>query len=112
MNYDALKIWIDVAQFAITGAIGIYIYLVNRGEAIDKRVSKFKDETFRKLGDHEGRLGRLEAVMQFLPTHNDMTSVKSELAKLSAETKGQTALLESLTKQVDRINEWLIDRAK
>lgn len=112
LNYDAIKIWIDVAQFLITGGIGVYIYLVNRGEAIDKRISKFKEEANKSLTDHENRIGQVEAVMKFLPTHNDMTSVKSQLAGLQAETEGQTALLERLTKQVDRINEWLIDRAK
>ena len=111
MNYDAIKIWIDVAQFLITGGIGVYIYLVNRGEAIDKRISRFKEETGKTLTDHSGRIGQIEAVMKYLPTHNDMRTVTASLAKLSADNEGQTALLERLTKQVDRINEWLIDRA-
>ena len=112
MDYDQVKIWIDVGQFLITGAIGVYIYLVNKNDATNKRIAKVERDSDLRLDDHEGRITTMEAAMKFLPTHTDMTQVASSIASLQATAEGQTELLQRLTKQVDRVNDWLIDRAK
>lgn len=120
MNVENLVIPFGVFAVVIGGLVKLL--LLQHQKRMDDRfdtLTKKRDEQDKaiavqtvRLGDHETRLGQLESVMRFLPTHNDMTTVKTELASLSSETKGQTTLLERLTKQVDRINEWLIDRAK
>ena len=112
MNYDAIKAWVDVAQLIITGAIGIYIYLVNRGDAVNARVTSLKEDHDKRLDDHQERLSALEATIDHLPTHGDLTGLKEDVASLKAEMGGQTELLKRLEKTVSRISDWLIDRAK
>lgn len=112
MTYDAIKIWVDVAQFLITGAIGVYIYLVNKNDATDKRITNLSDQNDKRLDDHHGRISRIEETLKHMPTHNDLTGLKEDVAALKAETNSQTQLLERLEKTVGRISEWLIDRAK
>lgn len=112
MNYDAIKIWVDVAQFLITGAIGIYIYLVNKGDATNERISTLAGDHDERLDDHQQRISRIEEALKHMPTHDDLSGIKADIASLKAETQGQTLLLERLEKTVSRISDWLIDRAK
>ncbi len=105
MSYEEAKIWIDVAQFVLTGAIGVYIHVVKKSDATNKRVDRIEK-------DHGNRLSKVEAAMPHVPTHNDMTQLHSDVAALKAETSGQTDLLKRLTAQVDLINQWLVNRAK
>jgi oligoendopeptidase F len=112
VNYDAIKIWVDVAQFFITGAIGVYIYLVNKSDATNERISTLAEDHDERLDDHQQRLSRVEEAIKHMPTHDDLSGIKSDIASLKAETQGQTQLLERLEKTVSRISDWLIERAK
>lgn len=112
MNYDAIKIWVDIAQFAITGAIGIYIYLVNRGDATNRRITDLEKSHDERLDQHQSRISKLEEALEHMPTHNDLSGLKTDIASLKSETHGQTELLKRLEATVSRISDWLIDRAK
>ncbi len=107
-----MKIWVDVAQFLITGAIGIYIYLVNKGDATNHRITTLAESHDARLDDHRNRIARIEEALKHMPTHDDLANIRSDIASLKAETQGQTQLLERLEKTVSRISDWLIDRAK
>lgn len=112
MNYDAIKVWVDIAQFIITGAIGVYIYLVNKSDATNERISTLAEDHDERLDDHQGRIARIEEAMKHMPTHDDLDELKRNVATLQAETRGQTQLLERLEKTVGRISDWLITQAK
>jgi hypothetical protein len=112
VNYDAIKIWVDIAQFLITGGIGIYIYLLNKGDAINTRLSSIEDAHDKRLDNHQERLSAVEATIEHLPTHNELAELREDVAGLKADMGGQTALLIRLEKTVSRISDWLIDRAK
>lgn len=112
MSYDAMKIWIDVAQFLITGAIGIYIYLINKNDATNRRIAKVEKDTDTRLDNHASRIAKLEGAIEVLPTHQDMNQLNNKVGSLARETSQQTGMLEGLTKQVALIQEWLYGKAK
>lgn len=112
MSYDAIKIWVDVAQFLITGAIGVYIYFVNRGDATNERITNMAEDYDERLDDHQGRISRVEETLRHMPTHDDLDVLKQDVSALKAETRGQTQLLERLEHTVGRISDWLIGKAK
>ena len=112
MNYDAIKIWVDIAQFAITGAIGVYIYLINRGDATNRRISDLEKSHDERLDHHQSRISKLEEALEHMPTHNDLSGLKTDIASLKSETHGQTELLKRLEATVSRISDWLIQKAK
>lgn len=112
MNYDAIKIWVDIAQFAITGAIGVYIYLVNRGDATNRRIDNLEKSHDDRLDKHGSRISKIEEALKHMPTHDDLSGIKTDIASLKSETHGQTELLKRLEATVGRISDWLIDRAK
>jgi len=112
VNYDAIKIWVDVAQFLITGAIGVYIYLVNKGDATNERISNLAEDHDERLDDHQQRISRVEEALKHMPTHDDLSGIKADIASLKSETHGQTELLRRLEATVGRISDWLIQKAK
>ena len=119
MNYEALKLWIDVGQFVLTGGIGIYIYLVRKNDATVARVEKLEKVVDRRLDDHSKAIAELTGARASQPTHADMailrgevTSVREAVAKLQAETEGQTRLMKAMGANVDRMADWLVQRAK
>lgn len=105
MNWEAMRLEFEAITFLISGGAAMYVYMSKRHEASSKRIST-------RLENHETRISRVEASVGLAPTHSDITGLKEGLARLQAESSGQTELLRRLTTQVDRINEWLIDRAK
>lgn len=119
MEYDAVKIWVDVAQFVITGAIGVYMYLTNKGDATNRRISDLEGKHDKRLDGHGDRLAKIEEAIKHMPTHDDLSGLRTDggkmaadIASLKAETHGQTELLRRLEATVGRISDWLIDRAK
>jgi len=109
MTYDAIKIWVDVAQFVITGGIGVYIYLINKNDATNSRISSFEASTDDRLDDHHTRLATVEAQIKQMPTHGDLGEVRESVASLQAETKNQTEILRGIQKQVSRLTDFLLD---
>jgi hypothetical protein len=105
LSWEAIRAIFEIAIFFISGGASVYVYLTRRNESAAKR-------TGHRLDDHQGRITKLEGAIGFAPTHDDVTGLKTAVARLEAETTGQTELLKGLTRQVDRINQWLIDRAK
>ncbi len=109
MKYEELKFWIDVAQFLLTAAIGIYIHWVAKHDAINKRISSLEDDNDKRLDEHATRIAKLEGGAI---THKDLDQIKRDLTEMKAENSGQTALLKRLKEQFDLMNQWLVDRAK
>jgi uncharacterized coiled-coil protein SlyX len=120
MNIENLVIPFGVFAAVIGGLVKLL--LLQHQKRMDERFDTLttkRDEQdraiaaiVRDLAGHNARLGQLETVMKYLPSHSDMTEVKSKLAGLEAETRNQTDMLGALGKQVGLINEWLINRAK
>lgn len=61
MNYEALKIWIDIAQFVVMLGLSLMIHSSNK-----KQVEK------KEIIDMEARLTRIETDTSHAPTHNDL----------------------------------------
>lgn len=112
MSWEAILVWVQIAQILLTGGMGVYVYVVGRGDAIHKKINKNAEVAAIRFTELDRRLSTVEGAIPHLPTHNDMVGIKENIAKLQGETEGQTKLLEALAKSVERMNDWLVKRAK
>jgi hypothetical protein len=69
MNYEAWKIWIDLAQFAVMLGLSLMIHLSNK-----KQVEK------KEINDLNARLTSIESETKHAPTHGDLTKIYERIA--------------------------------
>lgn len=117
MDYTVLRFWSDIAQTAATVAVWIYVWLVNRKKAMDRRFSNMAQTVevrcqacTRRIDELEKEETALQMQVRHMPTHKDikemsekMESVKESMSKLSGR-------LEGVNRAVDLINEFLINQ--
>ena len=104
MDQETIKMAIDLGQFLVTGGIGIWLYIIRKNDTTNERVSALEADVDKRLDDHNTRLARVEAVQR-----NAVT--QQEMSKLSSELSATTMLLKSVQSQLDRIQQWLINKA-
>lgn len=95
MEYEALKIWIDIAQFGVTGGIGIWLWLVRKNDTTNVHLAQLERDVDQRLDNHAQRLAGLEADIKGLPTHKDLgdlyervNQVAENLSQLTGEFRG------------------------
>lgn len=63
-----MRLYWDIAQFVLTGAIGIYVYLSGRAQVRREALSKLEEDIDGNLNKIETRLGKIEAHVEYAPT--------------------------------------------
>ncbi len=112
MSYELVQILVDVAQFVVTGAIGVYVYLVNKNAATNARIDQTEKNVDGRLDNHEQRLSRVEAHVEQLPAHDDLTAVRSDIAATRQSVENVSGQLSQLVNQVGLIQEHLLREAR
>ena len=100
MNYEALKFWMAVAQFASTIGIGIYAWWSNRDKITNAR---FKE--------HDKRLNELEKKTDN-PRCPHHPSFEARLDKMNGSLNKVDGRLEGIGRAVDLMNQFLINGGK
>lgn len=98
MNFDELKFWLQVANIIGTALLGAFVFLAKRGDDTGARVSAV-----------EARLIKVEAQLEHMPTHNEITKLGNDLTRLQGENNTQTELLKRMENQMRLINEWMME---
>lgn len=114
-----MKDFIEIAQFAWNVAFGIgtlvalvWTWTLRRSAADAKSLSTLENDLRQELGHVDARLGRVEERVQHLPTDEDLTSVRNELAKLGSQISQLMGEQRSTTRLVERINQYLVERER
>jgi len=107
-----LKLGASIANFLITGFISYYLYNEKKNDTTNRRIADLESNADSRLDDLSRRVALVEGAMQQLPKHSDLDGIGDQLNKLARETSAQTATLTALEKQVGRIQEWLMEKAK
>jgi hypothetical protein len=79
VDYATAKFWIDLAQTFFTGALGVYIYMVNRERVTNRRIKELEDTLEERLNDHASRLAKVETTCCTTPSQ---TQLHTELGKV------------------------------
>jgi len=97
------KFWLDLAQWSTTIALAIYIYFSNRRKATTDSIVALDKVVSEQQLSNEKRLSHVESEISHLPTHNDLKNINNTLSSMEGSLKG-------LTRAVDIMNEYLLNR--
>lgn len=76
------RLYWDIAQFALTGGVGLYVYFSQRAQVRRESLAKLEDDIDGHLGAIQLRLGKIEAHVQYAPTPTMCASSHSRIAVL------------------------------
>jgi len=106
MNYEAVKVWIDVSQFAWMIAATIWAFWGNKAKETNVRV----DGVERTTSDHAKWLTRINEQVKHLPTSAELEELVGDVKALKAGMDGMREGLKGITRQLELINEYLLER--
>lgn len=79
MDLSQITPYIVACNFALTWGIGFYVHLVNKNKATNDRIERMESDFNSRLTLHSERLGRIEAQLAVVPTHDDLGKLYREL---------------------------------
>lgn len=83
MGIATIAPYLALANFALTWGIGFYVHIVNKNKATNDRIERMESEFHQRLILHSERLGRTEAQLAVVPTHDDLGKLYRELNETS-----------------------------
>lgn len=112
MNYEALKFYLELANLGLTCLVGIYVWITSRNRATNGRISKLETDVDDRLENLSARLIALEERAKHAPTHEDFKRVHERLDKLSEEVGELCGTVKALVRQLDLVNQHLLQARK
>lgn len=125
VDYQAVALWISVANFILTWGLALYMYLANKNKVTNERINTLQVDVDKKFDDARNRLTHLEATTAHdtaervatleqhaadAPKHGDLArlharidEVAGAIKRIEGESTAQTRILnlvyESLIKK-------------
>lgn len=119
MDYELLKLAVDVVQFLLTGAIGVYVYLANKNRVTNERIGRLEEDVDARLDDHTSRLATVEAHLEHLPGADAVGEVREMVARVGGDVKGVKAevqgireVLAPMQRVIDNVQQYLLNQNK
>lgn len=79
MELSQITPYVVAANFVLTWGIGFYVHLVSKNKATNDRMERMETDFQGRLMAHGERLGRTEAQLAVVPTHEDLGKLYREL---------------------------------
>lgn len=103
MDYDTVKVWLQVINMIATFALGVWLYLEKRSDKTNDRVS----ELSKQVDDLDKDVVALQTATAKSPSHEDIAKVYESINGLAAtvnqlvgENRGQTDTLRLILNQI------------
>jgi len=120
MNYDEMKVWVDLAQFLWIIGATIWAFWGDKDRAIRAKLSAHA----ASLGTIDVRVARIEEASEHAPSHNDLTGMHEKLNEVTAkieriggdvravkaELGGVRDLITPMQRTLELVNEHLLDQ--
>lgn len=117
MDTDTMRLLFDIAQFAMTGAIGFYVYLSNKNRVTNERITKIEEHVYGRLNSTESRLAGLDERIEHLPSKDNMIDLIAKVERIGGDVRVVKQQCESLDQrikpiqhQLELVNEYLLNR--
>ncbi|WP_198174374.1 DUF2730 family protein [Mesorhizobium xinjiangense] len=101
---DELRIWAGPIAAVISIATAIYTFLT----ASSKRNAAELEKSTQKLIDHDRRIQEIETEMRHVPSKEDISELKLQLANLAGEVGRLAESNGGVSRAVRRIEEYLL----
>lgn len=89
-NWDAAKFWLDSIQWVFTLGTAVFVWL-RTGQAQSQQAIQAVDNQLEQL---EYRMITMEENLKHAPTHEDISSVRAEIAGIKANLQQNTYMLQ------------------
>ena len=96
MSFDDPKFWLQLGLVVWNIGLTTALWLRKPGEEAGKAVSKL---------DSDMRV--MQETLKHLPTGDEITGMKQDMAAMKSDNRAQTDLLRSLQQQLSRIDDYL-----
>lgn len=100
--YDSFKLWLDLAQWLVTGAIGVVWWQLKRDKSQDIAMANFDKRYMDKVAEHEVRITKIEEGFKHVPKDTEMTRLTAQMEELQRA-------IEKLTISADRQQQFLMN---
>lgn len=107
-DYEALKIWIDLAQFAVMAAIGIWMYLEKRHDKTADRISSLEEAADQRNDALDARLVRVETHIEHLPQTTDLEKLYERVRLVDHRTSHMEGEFREVRRTLSLIHEYLM----
>ncbi len=130
-DYIQYRFYFDVAQFALTGAIGVYVWLSNRARVNQKRFVALEKSVKLKLDrretqamidrqlsgceEHQARTRRLEATtsrlgseLREIPKRRDLEQIEKRLGQINSNVSRLEGRFEGVDRLTRLLNEYMV----
>jgi hypothetical protein len=77
-----MRLYWDISQFVLTGAVGVYVYLSQRAQVRREALAKLEDDIDGHLDKIDKRLGKIEEHVEYAPTPSMCAATHSRIAVL------------------------------
>ena len=81
-NLDWYRLAVDVGQFAVTGAVGVYVWFVQREQVRREALQRLETDVDDRLDDVISRLAKIETNMGTQPTWQACSAQHARIAVL------------------------------
>lgn len=112
MDSAALKNIIDVAQFLLTGGIGVWLWIINRNDSTNHRINGLENVIDKRLDDHAQRITSVEAHLEVAPNHDNIGDLHERINAMAKGVDTMTGEFGALRRTVDTMHQFLLGRAK
>lgn len=111
MDYEAFRFWFDLAQFAATCLIGLYVWIGNRHTVTIKRITQMEDDIDGRLDDHGNRISRVEERIQHLPSQAQLAHLHESQSLVAEKLNLLIGRVDGINRAVDLMNQHLLSKS-
>ncbi|HSH71557.1 MAG TPA: hypothetical protein VK974_00745 [Methylophilaceae bacterium] len=83
IDIEVGKFLFQIAQFLLTGGIGIYVYMSKKNTVTNDRISTMEENFDRKMEVYVQRLVKVETLCDKAPTHENLSDLYSKINNVS-----------------------------
>lgn len=108
-DYNAIKIWVDVAQFLITGVIGAYLYFSNQNQATRGQIKTLEEGVDERLDDQARKLAALERDIIHAPSDDDIKRIHARIDEVGGSIKRLEGEFSGANHMLHTIHQFLLN---
>lgn len=134
MDFEAIKLAVQIGQFLLTGGVGIYVYMSNKDKVTntriteleratnasiktyeqdsDTRIQTLEESIDKRLGDHAVRIARLEERAENAPTHDDLGELHEKINGVNEHLKTMSGEFTSFKGLLITIHDYILKGGK
>ncbi|XAI95631.1 hypothetical protein [Microcystis phage Mae-JY22] len=108
MDWDPVRVAVDVTQFLVVGAVAIYAHMNSRGRVTEDRMHDEVARLDSVLKAHGAAIAAVTETVRMSPTHTDIEDLGRRLGELHGDIQKVDGRLAGIGSTVQMINEHLL----